>query len=47
MTAKIVDLDKWRADHPPALRLMTITLHCWVTTWRLWAALISSYGPRR
>lgn len=38
MSAEIVDLDQWRADHPPAVRLMNISLHCWLAYWRLCGA---------
>lgn len=47
MSERIVDLDKWRAEHPPAVRLANIAVHCWSASWRLWAAWLNAYGPRR
>ena len=47
MTAEIVSLNKWREDHPPVVRLANITLHCWAASWRLWFAILKSYGPRK
>lgn len=47
MDAQIVDLAKWRQDHPPAVRLVNIGLHCWLASFRLWSAWIGMYGPRR
>ena len=39
MTAEIVSLDKWREEHPPAVRLLNIWGHCAMASWRLyWAA---------
>ena len=38
MTGQIVDLKQWRHDHPPAVRLANIGLHCWLAYWRLCAA---------
>lgn len=39
MTAEIVSLDKWREEHPPAVRLLNIWGHCAMAGWRLyWAA---------
>lgn len=38
MSAKVVDLQRWRESHPPAVRLTHITLHCWAASWRLWGA---------
>lgn len=38
MTARIVDLKQWSDDHPPAVRLVNITLRCWGAYWRLVAA---------
>ena len=35
MTATVTDLSKWREDHPPAVRLAQIGLHCWSAYWRL------------
>ncbi|MEN6630005.1 MAG: hypothetical protein ABFC42_10195 [Sulfuricella sp.] len=46
MTAEIVSLSKWREDHPPVVRLVNIGMHCWLASWRLWAALMTSYGKR-
>lgn len=46
MTGKIISLDQWRADHPPAVRLANIMGHCWLASWRLWFAILRSYGPR-
>jgi len=39
MTARIVDLDRWRVEHPPMIRLVNISLHCWSAYWRLCAAI--------
>jgi|GEM_PF-1859012 len=47
MTAEIVDLDQWRVEHPPAVRLVNIGLHCWLASWRLWSAWAGLYGPRK
>lgn len=47
MTAEIVSLNKWREDHPPAVRLTNIVLHCWLASFRLWSAWLNAYGPRR
>lgn len=38
MTATITDLKKWREEHPPALRLLTIWGHCYSASWRLYSA---------
>lgn len=38
MTARIIDQAKWREEHPPMVRLMNITTHCWAASWRLWGA---------
>lgn len=38
MSAQIVDLAKWREEHPPLVRLMNINAHCWAASWRLWGA---------
>ena len=46
MTAEIVSLNKWREDHPPVVRLANITLHCWLASFRLWAAWVKACGPR-
>lgn len=46
MTAKIVDLDKWREDHPPLMRLAHIQCHLFSAVlrlqrnaWRAWFSL--------
>lgn len=38
MSAEIVSLDKWRAEHPPAVRLLNIWGHCTLAGWRLYSA---------
>jgi hypothetical protein len=39
MPASVTDLQKWRDDHPPTLRLLNIWGHCAMAGWRLyWAA---------
>ena len=47
MTAKIVDLDKWREDHPPLVRLARIQCHLFSAALRLqhnaWRALFSLF----
>jgi hypothetical protein len=46
MTAKIVDLDKWREEHPPIVRLAHISAHLISASfqlqrnaWRAWFSL--------
>ena len=50
MTARIVDLTQWREEHPPAVRLMQIWMHCGSAYWRLifaaQAAAVSSIVRR-
>lgn len=39
MTATVTNLDKWREDHPPVVRLLNIWVQCGAAGWRLyWAA---------
>ena len=42
MTATIINLRQWEADHPPALR-------CWVAYWRMvgaWSALLTTFAGK-
>ncbi len=46
MTAQIVDLDKWREEHPPLVRLAHISVHLMSASfqlqrnaWRAWFSL--------
>ena len=34
-STKVVDLQQWRTDHPPMMRLAAISLHCWQAYWRM------------
>lgn len=46
MTARIVDLQKWREGHPPMVRLVNISVHLMSASfqlqrnaWRAWASM--------
>ena len=35
MTAEIINLRKWEEDHPPVVRLLTMSAHCVEAYWKL------------
>ena len=46
MTARIISLDKWRAEHPPMVRLAHLSGHILIASlalqrnaWRAWLTL--------
>jgi hypothetical protein len=39
MSAEIVNMKQWSEDHPPAVRLVNITVKCWGAYWNLQAAI--------
>ena len=50
-STKVVELAQWKAEHPPLVRLATISMHCWRAYWRMMfaaqAAAVSTLVPRR
>ncbi len=51
MTARVVDLAKWREDHPPLVRLAHISGHLMVASFayqrNAWRAWLSFFVIRR
>lgn len=48
MTAKIVDLARWREDHPPAVRCALAMSRCWWKWWTLpWELLLRLTAGKR
>ena len=45
-STKVIDLQQWREEHPPMVRLAAISMHCWQAYWRMMfaaqAAAVSS-----
>jgi hypothetical protein len=33
--SNVTDLEQWRNDHPPVIRLATISMHCFRAYWRM------------